>query len=141
MLRGVGWNIAGSIVGQSASFTASVVAARSLGKETFGQFALVQTTVAAFSTLASLGLGTTAMKFVSEYRTRDPRKAGLIMGLSSMMVLVAAAISAVALVCCSPWVVVGSAGGRALVDAMRLSAVYLFFTTICGYQLGALAGL
>jgi O-antigen/teichoic acid export membrane protein len=62
----VGWNAAGCIVGQSASFAGSVVVARCLGKEVFGQFALVQTTVAAFSTLASLGLGTTAMKFVSE---------------------------------------------------------------------------
>src|ERR1035438_10348054 len=59
LLRGLGWSAAGCVIGQSASFAGSVVAARYLGKEGFGQFALVQTTVAAFSTLAGLGLGTT----------------------------------------------------------------------------------
>ena len=141
LLRGVGWNAAGCIIGQSASFAGSVVVARCLGKEVFGQFALVQTTVAAFSTLASLGLGTTAMKFVSEYRTRDPEKAGIILGLSSLVAFVAAALFSAALVLCARWLVVGSAGTPVLAAAMRLSALYLFFITVNGYQMGALSGL
>ncbi|MGD0869525.1 MAG: oligosaccharide flippase family protein [Bryobacteraceae bacterium] len=141
LLRGVGWNAAGCIVGQSASFAGSVVAARCLGKEVFGQFALVQTTVAAFSTLAGLGLGTTAMKFVSEYRTSNPQKAGIIMGLSSLVAFVAAALFSVALALCAPWLVVGSVSAHVLTDAMRLSALCMFFITVNGYQMGALSGL
>jgi O-antigen/teichoic acid export membrane protein len=141
LLRGVGWNTAGCIIGQSASFAGSVVAARCLGKEVFGQFALVQTTVAAFSTLASLGLGTTALKFVSEYRTHNPQKAGIILGLSSLVALVAAALFSSALALCAPRLVVGSAGAPVLVAAMRLSALYMFFITVNGYQMGALSGL
>src|ERR1019366_2833420 len=137
LLHGVGWNAAGCIIGQSASFAGAVIAARCLGKEVFGQFALVQTTVAAFSTLASLGLGTTAMKFVSEYRTRNPQKAGMILGLSSLVALVAAALFSAALAWCAPWLVVGSASTPALTAAMRLSAPYMFFITVNAYQMGA----
>src|ERR1035437_1799042 len=71
LLRGVSWTTAGCVLGQSASFASSVIVARILGKEAFGHFAMIQTTVAAFSTLAGLGLGTTATKYVSEYRTND----------------------------------------------------------------------
>ena len=141
LVRGVGWNAAGCIVGQSASFAGSVVAARCLGKEVFGQFALVQTTVVAFSTLAGLGLSTTAMKFVSGYRTRNPQKTGIILGLSSLVALVAAALFSSALALCAPWLVVGSASTPALTAAMRLSALYMFFIAVNAYQMGALSGL
>jgi O-antigen/teichoic acid export membrane protein len=141
LLRGVGWNAAGCLIGQSASFAGSVVAARYLGKEVFGQFALVQTTVVAFSTLAGLGLGTTAMKFVSGYRTRNPEKAGIVLGLSSLVALVAAALFSSALALCAPWLVVGSTSTPALTAAMRLSAPYMFFITVNAYQMGALSGL
>jgi len=141
LLRGVGWNAAGCIIGQTASFAGSVVVARCLGKEVFGQFALVQTTVFAISTLAGLSLGTTAMKFASEYRTRNPQKAGIILGLSSLVALIAAALFSVALALCAPWLVVGSACTPALTAAMRLSALYMFFITVNGYQMGALSGL
>lgn len=141
LLWGVGWNAAGCIIGQSASFVGSVVVARCLGKEVFGQFALVQTTVAAFSTLAGLGLGTTAMKFLSEYRTSNPQKAGMILGLSSVVALAAAALFSSALVLGAPWLVVARAGTPGLSAAMRLSAFYMFFITLNGYQIGALSGL
>jgi O-antigen/teichoic acid export membrane protein len=141
LLRGVGWNAAGCIIGQSASFAGSVIAARCLGKEAFGQFALVQTTVVAFSTLAGLGLGTTAVKFVSEYRTRNPQKAGVVLGLSALVAFMAAVLFSVLLALCAPFLVVGSADSPVLTAAMRLSAVYLFFITMNGYQMGALSGL
>src|ERR1035438_9827350 len=141
LLRGVGWSAAGCIIGHGASFAGSIVTARYLGKEVFGQFALVQTTVAAFSTLAGLGLGTTALKFVSEYRTRHPQKAGIVLGLSSLVALVAAALFSSTLALFAPWLVVGSAGAPVLIGAMRLSALYMFFITVNGYQMGALSGL
>jgi O-antigen/teichoic acid export membrane protein len=81
------------------------------------------------------------MKFVSEYRTRDPEKAGIILGLSSVVAFVAAALFSSALALCAPWLVVGSAGTPALTAAMRLSALYMFFITVNGYQMGALSGL
>jgi O-antigen/teichoic acid export membrane protein len=141
LLRGVGWNTAGSVVGQGASFASSVVIARYLGKELFGQYALVLATVMAFCSLAGLGLGTTATKFVSEYRTSQPEKAGLVLGLSSLVAVATSAIFSVALALCAPWFVVGHSGGSYLTTAMRLGAIYLFFLCVNGYQTGALAGL
>ena len=46
--------------------------ARILGKGAFGQFALILSTAIAITSVAGLGLGVTATKYVSEYRTADP---------------------------------------------------------------------
>ena len=141
LLQGVSWAVAGSIMGQGCSFLGSVVAARVLGKESYGQLALVQGTVVAFSSLACLGLGVTATKYVSEYRTTDPERAGRILGLSSMAALLAAVCFCAALIVFAPSLAIQSGGSHLEPAAVRISAVYLFFVTLNGYQMGALIGL
>jgi len=141
LLRGLGWNAAGCIIGQGASFAGSIVTARYLGKEVFGQLALVQTTVAAFSTLAGLGLGTTAMKFVSEHRSQNPRKAGSILGLSTLVAVATAVLFSLVLASCARWLAPGVESAPAVISALRLSAPYMFFITVNGYQMGTLSGL
>jgi O-antigen/teichoic acid export membrane protein len=141
LLRGASWAIAGSIVGQGCSFLGSVVAARVLGKESYGQLALVQGTVGALSSLACLGLGVTATKYVSEYRTTDPQRAGRILGLSSMVALLAAVCFCAALIVFAPSLAITSGNSHLEPAAVRIGGIYLFFVTLNGYQVGALVGL
>jgi O-antigen/teichoic acid export membrane protein len=137
----VGWTVAGSIVGQGGSFAGSVVAARVLGKEAYGQVALVQSTVVALSSLACLGLGVTATKYVSQYRQSDPEKAGRILGLSSIVALIAALCFSAFFILAAPSLVIPGTRSAPDVAVVRLGAVFLFFTTLNGYQMGAMAGL
>jgi O-antigen/teichoic acid export membrane protein len=136
-IRGIGWNVFGSIVAQGGSFVSSVLLARLIGKQQFGQFAMIQSTVITLTGLAALGLGVTATKYVSQYRTTQPEKAGRILGLSSIVAALAACCFCAGLLLFAPSLATDSA----LVPELRLSAIYVFFITLNGYQVGALAGL
>jgi O-antigen/teichoic acid export membrane protein len=134
---GIAWNVLGSVVAQGGSFLSWVVLARVLGKQTFGQFAMVQSTVIALTGMASLGLGITATKYVSQYRNTQPDRAGRILGISSSIALLAGSCFSLLLVGLAPTL----ATDEALVPSLRLGAFYVFFITLNGYQLGALIGM
>jgi O-antigen/teichoic acid export membrane protein len=135
--RGVVWNTLGSVAAQGGSFLGSVVIARVIGKQLFGQYSLVQSTAVALTWLSSLGLGVTATKYVSEYRHTQPEKAGRILGLSSAVAVLTSLCSAAALIIFASLVL----PDPTLIPELRLSAIYVFFITLNGYQIGAMAGL
>ncbi len=139
LARSVGWSVIGSGFAQGGSFISSLVLARILGKESFGQFALIQSTVTAVTCVASLGLGLTATKYISEYRASQPEKIGRLLGFSSMLVVLTGLFFSIALVACAPMLAV-RADHAGLATGFRLSAIYVFFQTLTGYQLGILAG-
>ncbi len=139
LARSVAWAVAGSAFAQGGSFLTSVALAHVLGKNSFGQFALIQSTVTAFTTLASLGLGLTATKFISEYRACQPERIGKLLGLSSLLVLLAGFCFAIALALFSPALAVRS-DQASITTGLRLSTICVFFLTLTGYQVGVLAG-
>lgn len=134
---GIVWNFVGGALMQAGTLLTWVVLGRVLGRSGLGGFAMVQSTVTALTALASLGLGLTATKYVSQYRNIDPARAGRILGLSSAVAAVAAtAFSSILLAIASSLTI-----GGLPVSTIRLSAIYVFFMTLNGYQIGALAGM
>jgi O-antigen/teichoic acid export membrane protein len=139
--RGILWTGLGGAVAQGGSFVTAMIVARLLGKESYGAFALVLNTSIAMTTVASLGLGVTATKYVSEYRSAAPLRVGRILGLASAVAIVTATLFAIGLTLCAPLLAIGGEQGRLVVWGLRWSAIYVFFVTVNGYQLGALAGM
>jgi O-antigen/teichoic acid export membrane protein len=133
---GIVWSVGAGILVQGGTFLTAVVLARILGRHEFGRFAMIQSTVLGLTALASAGLGITATKYVSQYRNTQPELTGRILGLSSAVAITAAACF------CSVLLLFGSSlstGGISAAD-LRLGAIYVLFTTLSGYQVGALAG-
>ena len=56
VLSGVAWGILGSVAAQGGTFLSTLVIARTLGKYSFGQFALIQSAIYALTSVAGLGL-------------------------------------------------------------------------------------
>ena len=133
------WSVLGSGILQGGSFLSSVLLARILGREVFGQFALIQSTVNALTYLASLGLGLTATKYISEYRATKPEKIGKLLGLSWVVVLTAGLCFSIGLAVCAPMLAVRAEHCQ-ITPGLRISTVCVFFQTLTGYQLGILAG-
>ena len=140
-LQGIAWTAGGSLIAQGGTFLSSLILARELGKQSYGQLALIQSTVIAVVSIASLGFGITATKYVSQYRTAEPDRAGHILGLTSMVALVAAVCFSAVLVLFAPAVIPRGAENPAVIAGLRLSGAYVLFTTLNGYQVGALVGL
>jgi O-antigen/teichoic acid export membrane protein len=140
LAHGSFWSLAGSVAARALALCAAIVAARIIGKSPYGELGIVQTTISLFVTLAGFGLGTTATKYVAEYRTKDPAKAGRIIALSSVMSWATSTFLALVLYAMSPWLSSSILAAPQLKGPLQLSALLLFLNGVNGAQNGVLSG-
>ena len=141
MAHGMFWSVAGAVVSRSLALLLSILTARLLLKEVFGQLGMVQSTLNMFGTFASFGMGLTATKYVAEYRLTDPARAGRIIGMSSMISWISGAGAAVAMVGVAPWIAKHALNAPQLTLGLRVAAICLLFGILNEAQLGTLSGL
>lgn len=140
LARGVAWTALGSSVAQGGSLLCAVIVARLVGKGLYGQYAFILSTAIAITSVAGLGLGFTATKYVSQYRLSDTGKAGRILGLSSSTAVLTAGSFAVAMALFAPSLISGNVRSELVAWGLRWSAIYVYFTAVNAYQVGAMAG-
>ncbi|TWJ16711.1 glycosyltransferase [Geobacter argillaceus] len=140
LARGMLWSLAGTVVSRALSVLSSIIAARLLGTEGFGEFGMLQSTVGMLGMFAGFGLATTATKHVAEFRNTDPDRAGRILALSGATAVISGGGMALALYLFSPWLAGHLLAAPNLAGLLRLCSVYLFLSAVTGAQYGALAG-
>lgn len=140
LARGAFWSLIGAVLARGLGLISSIIVARMLGKSGFGELGIIQSTVGMFGTFAGFGLGITATKFIAEYRTTDPSKAGRIRGLSSAFAWLSSLLTSIILFFAAPWLAEHTLGAPHLASLLRISTIFLFITSINGAQTGALAG-
>src|ERR1039457_6986674 len=138
--RGAVWSLLGAVISQGSNLAASVIAARLLGREQFGEYGMILSTVGMLGVFAGLGLGVTATKHVAELRSRDPQRAGRIIALGCAVAIVSGAVLALALLLCAPVLAAKTLNTPALEGELRIASLLLFFNALNGAQNGALAG-
>lgn len=138
--RGAVWSLIGAVISQGSNLAASVITARLLGREQFGEYGMIQSTVGMLGVFAGLGLGVTATKYVAEFRSRDPERAGRIIGLGCAVAIVSGGLLALALFAYAPVLAAKTLNAPLLADQLRIASVLLFFNALNGAQTGALAG-
>lgn len=141
LTHGALWSFVGSVVARLLGIVSSVAIARLLGKEGFGEYGIIQSTVVLFGTFAGFSLGLTATKHVAQYRHKDPAKAGRILGLSAVVALFSGGIFAVVLAVGASWLAATTLAAPHLAGGLRIGAVLILFTALNGAQTGALIGL
>jgi O-antigen/teichoic acid export membrane protein len=140
LAHGAFWSLAGAVVSRALVLASSVVTARILGKEGYGELGILASTLLTFQAFSTLGLGITATKFVAELRTKDPARAGRILALSGVASAVTGLLAAGAMAGFAPWLAARTLDAPQLAGALRITAVALFFATVGAAQTGALAG-
>src|SRR4029453_8025188 len=85
---GAFWALVGAVVSRGFTLVSSVLAGRLLGTMGFGEVGMIQNTQGLFGILAGAGLGLAATKFVAEFRSIDPAKAGRCVSLATTIALV-----------------------------------------------------
>lgn len=119
---------------------ATILVARMLGKELYGELGMIQSTVGMAGILAGFGLGLTANKHVAELREHDRGRAGRIIGLSGIFAVMTGGIMTLLLVIFAPWLAEKTLNAPHLADILRIGAIILFLNVVNGAQTGALAG-
>lgn len=137
--RGAVWSLIGAVISQGSNLAASVITARLLGREQFGEYGMIQSTVGMFGVFAGVGLGLTATKYVAELRATDAARAGCIIALGTAVTIGAATLATVTLLAAAPWLA-NSLNAPHLSAELRIAAGLLFLNAVNGTQTGVLAG-
>lgn len=138
---GILWSIAGAISNSGFNFTLTIIIARIFGKELFGEFSMIQSTMLTLSGTAQLATGYTANKYVAEFRSTDKEKTGRIIGLCSVISTLTACMAMIVLLVGAPWLATHWLKAPHLSSSLIIAAGMVFFAVINGYQAGVLAGL
>lgn len=96
-LGGAAWSVGGTVVSSALSLVTMVFVARLLGKETYGQFVVLQSTLTMVGVFAGFGIGTTATRYVAELRLRDSGRLAHILALAERSILAFGMIATVVL--------------------------------------------
>lgn len=140
LAKGAFWSLAGTAISRGLALLASMVVARMLGQEGFGELGIVQNTVVMFATFAGFGMGMTATKHVAEFRAKDPRRAGRFIALSGAVAIVTAGVLTILLVVLAPWLAAESLERPDLTMPLICAAPLLLLISLNGAQNGALSG-
>ncbi len=139
--RGVFWNLIGTVFAQGSVFLTAIILARILGKEVFGELGMIQSTLLTLTSIAQVSTGLTATKYVSEFRDVNKARAGRVLGLCSVLTLATGVAATVLLVISAPWMAEHVLAAPHLAVSLSISAAFVLFSVMNGYQIGALAGL
>tara|TARA_B110000971_G_scaffold87312_1_gene89701 strand:+ start:881 stop:2236 length:1356 start_codon:yes stop_codon:yes gene_type:complete len=134
------WSLTGAVISQSLLILTSIIVARILGLEEFGELGIIRSTISMFSVFAGFGLGLTATKYVAELKIKDKEKTGKIIGLTTLFAVAAGFVIAIIIFVFAPFIAETTLNSPHLVDELRLSAVILFFSAINGSLTGTLYG-
>src|SRR5436309_861514 len=85
MARGVAWNLIGTATLQGSTFIINIAVANLLGRRVFGEYAIVQSTVVLLTSVVQWATGYTATKYLAEFRSIDPRRAGRLLGMLAVV--------------------------------------------------------
>jgi O-antigen/teichoic acid export membrane protein len=140
LAKGAFWSLAGTVLSRSLSVVSSIFVARMLGKVGMGELGIIQGTVGILSAFAGLGMGLTATKFVAEYRTKDPQRAGAMLGLSAWVTWVSGTLMTLMMLVLAPWFAQHTLAAPHLTGLIRAGSVLLLLGSVNGAQTGALAG-
>jgi O-antigen/teichoic acid export membrane protein len=140
LARGSFWSLLGTLTNRAFSMAASVVAARALGREQFGEWANIHYTVALFAVVAGFGLAATASKHVAEFRSTDPARAARVIALIQTMAVAGGILGSGLMAALAPWLSRQLAAPH-LDGILRIGALLVCLGALNGAQSGILSGL
>lgn len=141
LIGGALWNLVSTVFVQASAFISAIIFANVLGHDNFGKLNMVRAAILVFVAVAGSGLGVAATKFVAEYRTVDPSRAGKLVGF---LYLIAAIVGLLVVFVCTIFsealagLTVGSTG---LSLELAIGGASVFSLALSSVQLGAIAGL
>jgi len=133
--------VTGAILNNGANFLTNIAIANLLGREIFGQYGMIQSTLSTFVGVAYAAGGITATKYIAEFRSSDKERAGRVLGLCSATTMVTGTIATLLVLFSAPWLASTTLKAPFLAKSLQIAAAIIFFTVTNAYQMGALAGL
>jgi len=138
--RGIAWTFFSTVVYRGLIFFTSIIVARILNKEGFGELGMVRSTIDMFVIFSSFSLGLTTTRYVAENKVTDKIKAGRIIKLASGLSWIFGITVGGLMFLFSDQLAEQSLHASYLSDELKLSALAIILNAINGTQNGTLAG-
>ena len=133
------WSLIGSTIGRGLSLVAGIIVARFLGKEIYGEYGVIKTTLIYIEIFSTFGLGYTATKFIAEYLQKDRSKVKDVCKAALRITMVTSGTMALFLFLFSKQVAVFIDAPH-LSSALKISALGIIVNAINIAQSGILSG-
>lgn len=134
------WSISGTIFSKGLVFLSWVIVARLIGKNGYGQFGIIRSTVLMFTTFAGFSLGVTAAKHVAEFIDIDKERTSRVLGLTMITGSLGGVFIGVFFYFLAPWLATSNLKSPEITSELQICSLILFFTALNGAQMGALQG-
>ena len=141
MFHGAFWSFSGTAMGKLCLLVAGILCAHLLKQEVFGQLGMIRSTLNIFIVFGASGIGVTATKLISTYRTNDiPR----LLRMTRLTFRLAWMMALVLMVFCF---VLARPIARHILHAehltfeLQIASLLLLFSILYGVQNGVLTGL
>lgn len=140
MVSGAFWQMVGTASAKFIVLVSGILCAHILGKNEYGQFNMVRSTINMFVVFGTAGMGLTATKYISEYRNNNKERIGSIYRLTNGFAIFSGIICALLIGLLAPFLAEKTLHAPELTTPIRLGALLLFVTVLNGAQQGALSG-
>jgi O-antigen/teichoic acid export membrane protein len=140
LAKGAFWSLAGTITTRVFSMATTIFIARILGKENYGAYGMVQSTLGMFGLFAGFAMGETMTKYVAELREKNPGKASRILSLTKMFSILSSGIIGFILIILASWLARVTLKRPDLTPIIITGVALLVVSALNNVQTGALAG-
>ena len=133
------WSLIGSTLGRGLSLIAGIIVARFLGKDLYGEYGMIKTTLIYIEIFSTFGLGYTATRFIADFRNTNPERVLSICNATLRITFATSGIMAL-------FVLIFAKQIAVLIDAphlyntLRITAAGVIVNAINVAQIGILSG-
>ncbi|GGW51689.1 oligosaccharide flippase family protein [Arenibacter certesii] len=134
------WAIFGNVVGKGLSLLSSIIIARILGKEIYGEYGIISGTIGTILIFSNFGLNYTSTKYIAEYRNTKPELLAKIIKYCQNLTLIFSGLATVILFVSADYVAINLLNSPKLSTPLRLITISILIGSVCRTQEGILAG-
>src|SRR5690606_9151351 len=134
LLKTTFWSAVGEGASKGLLLVATVLLARILGSEDYGQFGLVRTTINMFAVVGGLGLGLTANRYVAQFRDTDKAFSGQIIGSSYLVAACTGTLAGAAMFVGADPLASKVLGEPGIAEGLKVAALLLMLLALSGAQ-------
>lgn len=133
------WSLIGSTIGRGLSLVAGILVARFLGKDIYGEYGIIKTTLIYIEIFSTFGLGYTATKYIAEYKQSDPSKVSSVCSAALRITLATSGFMALMVLLFAKQIAV-LIDAPHLYNTLRITSAGIIVNAINVAQIGILSG-
>lgn len=133
------WSLIGSTVGRGLSLIAGILVARFLGKDIYGEYGIIKTTLIYIEIFSTFGLGYTATKYIADYKKTCPEKVSAVCRAALRITLFTSGLMALVVLVFAKQIA-EIIDAPHLYNTLRITAAGIVVNAINIAQIGVLSG-